>query len=196
MRKLLFPDMETAPNITLTDKGSCFETVWEDGTSLDQNEYDLSSLEFICEDLPAGEMTDYAVSDLGCPVVSARLKRFLDDAGIDNLQYFPVTILETSESAPKLDYFAVNVLGLVTCIDTNESEFKGRIVDGEVKGIRRISKLVLKEELPEHLNIYRVRLFRRLIIISEKLVQLLSNESFTGIKLVAPERWDGFAGEK
>ena len=36
MRMLLFPDIETAPNITLTDKGTCFETVWEDGTSIDQ----------------------------------------------------------------------------------------------------------------------------------------------------------------
>jgi len=141
-------------------------------------------------------MTDYALSDLGCPVVSTRLKHFLDDAEIDNIQYIPVSILESSETDAKSGYFAINVLGLVSCIDTNVSEFKGRIVDGEVKGIRRISKLVLKETLTEHLNVYRVRLFRRLIMISEKLVQTLSNESFTGLKLVAPERWDGGTGEK
>ena len=133
---------------------------------------------------------------LGCPVISARLKNFFDDAGIDNIQYFPVTILENSDSIPKSDYFAMNVLGLVSCIDLNESEFKGRIVEGEVKGIRRISKLVLTEDLPEHLNIFRVRLFRRLIVISEKLVQSFTKEGFTGIKLVAPDRWDGFTGEK
>jgi len=47
MRKLLFPDVETAPNITLTEQSSCFETIWEDGALIDQKEYDLSRLEFV-----------------------------------------------------------------------------------------------------------------------------------------------------
>ncbi len=29
MQKLLFPDIETAPNITLSDNASCCETIWE-----------------------------------------------------------------------------------------------------------------------------------------------------------------------
>ena len=36
--------------------------IWEDGVKIDSKEYDLSNLEFICETLPSGTMTDYAVS--------------------------------------------------------------------------------------------------------------------------------------
>jgi len=73
MQKLLFPDTKKAPVITLSDNGSCFDTIWQDGEAIDTNEYDLSRLEFLCENLPSGRMTDFAISDMGCPVVSQSL---------------------------------------------------------------------------------------------------------------------------
>jgi hypothetical protein len=82
---LLCPDMEVSPSITLTENGSCFEAVWETGAAIDKTKYDLSRLEFICETLPAGKFPDFAISDMSCPVVSARLKQLLDTNGVDNI---------------------------------------------------------------------------------------------------------------
>ncbi len=88
MQKLLFPNVEVAPNITMNVNASCFETIWEDGAVIDTLEYDLSRLEFICEKLPCGKMTDFAVSDMGCPIVSQRLKDTFEDYGIDNITFY------------------------------------------------------------------------------------------------------------
>ncbi len=196
MQKLLFPDSETAPNITLSDNGSCFETIWEDGTFINTQEHDLSRLEFICEDLPSGEMTEFAVSDMGCLIVSQRLKNAFVKYGINNIDFFPATIIERTGEQPKAGFYAANIIGLVACINTDESEFRGRVVDGELKGIRRITKLVLDNPEPIASYIYRVYLFRRLIVLSGNALKLFGENNFSGVKIVEPSRWDGFAGEK
>ena len=84
---LLCADTETSPDITLTEHGTCFDTIWEDGHVINQTDCDLSRLEFICETLPGGMFPDYAVSDMGCPVVSEKLKYLLQTSGIDNIEY-------------------------------------------------------------------------------------------------------------
>jgi len=36
---LLCPDIEISPSITLTENGSCFETIWEDGGLIIQDKF-------------------------------------------------------------------------------------------------------------------------------------------------------------
>jgi len=84
MKKLvLCPDVNTFPDMTLGDNGSCDEMIWEDGLIIDPAEYDLSRLEFICEN--SGVMTDYSVTDMGCSIESERLKTFFENNGVDNI---------------------------------------------------------------------------------------------------------------
>ena len=160
MQMFLCPDLEVSPSITLTDNGSCFETIWEDGAKIETKEHDLTRLEFSCENLPAGKFPDFAISDLGCPVVSERLKTALLAQGVDNIDYYPATIIEHKDQSPAGGYYAANILGLVDCIDTDKSEFEGIVIDGEVKGIQMFDKLILKNQSINFGKIYRVRFFR------------------------------------
>jgi len=195
MQKLLFPDLNSAPLLTSTDKGSCFECIWEDGVIIDTASYDLSNLEFICETLSINKMTDLAATDTGCIVISERLKAALLENGIDNLDYYPASIIERVGGTPKKGFYAVNILGLVECIDTKRSEFKGRTIDGQLRGIRRIHKLFLNTPPPTENYIYRAKFFRRLIVITDVLITLFESNEFSGVKLVEPSLWDGFSGE-
>ena len=195
MQKLLFPDLDSAPFLTSTDKGSCFESIWEDGVIIDTASYDLSNLEFICETLPINKITDFSVTDTGCIVISDRLKTALLESGVDNLDYYPASILERIRGTPKKGFYAVNILGLVKCIDIERSEFKGRIIDGELRGIRRIHKLFLNTPPSTDNDIYRAKFFRRLIVITDVLIRLFESNEFSGVKLVDPSLWDGFSGE-
>ena len=193
---VLCPDMEVSPSITLTENGSCFETVWEDGGAIDQTNYDLSRLEFICETLPAGRFPDFAISDMGCPVVSEQLKNLLDANGVDNIDYFPATIIEKKGQAPQAGYYAANIIGLVDCIDKENSEFRGYEEEGELKGIFSIRKLSLLDNIVAPSYVYRVHLFWRIIIILEPFKKIFEEARTTGVKLIAPENWDGYYGEK
>lgn len=195
-KMLLCSDTETSPDITLTGNGSCFELIWGTGHFIDISEYDLSRLEFICESLPIGYFPDFAVSDLGCVVVSERLRNLLTNNGIDNIEYFPATIVERKSESSKPGFFAANIIGLVDCINTDKSEFRGNVVDGEVKAIFRMRSLVLKELEVDIGYIYRPLKFRRLIIIEDRFEKILEDSGIVGTKFILPERWDGFNGEK
>lgn len=195
MKRLLCPDTLVSPSLTLTDKGSCFDSIWQYGAPIDTNQYDVSRLEFICETLPSGAMMDFALSDTGCIVVSERLKTALDDQHIDNIDYYPSTIIERDGDTPKTGYFAANILGLVDTIDLDKSEYRGKKRDGELRAITRIEKLVLKETETSHSSIYRVYMFRRLIVIEEKLCAFFTKNAVPGVRLVDPEKWDGIYGE-
>ena len=55
---------------------------------------------------------DFAGSDTGVPILSPDFRRFLDEHGVDNVQYFPCT-LSDPVSDDRRDYLAANVIGLI-----------------------------------------------------------------------------------
>lgn len=177
-KMLLCPDTNMSPNITYSDNSSCHDMIWERGSLIEKGEYDLSRLEFVCEDLPANHFPDFAISDLGCPVVSKRLKEFFDQQKVKNIEYFPATVIEKQGMPPKEGYFAINIIGLVNCIDMEESDIEGDEEDGELVAIDYINKLVLTENSAG--EIYRAYLFRRLIVVEEPLFTRLKIKNLKG----------------
>lgn len=198
MDKLIFcPNTKTSPSMRLSDHGSCNEMIWENGQLLDPNKYDFSRLEFICERLKSGEMTDYAVTDMGCSVISERLKKFFESTGIDNIQYFPASVIVRDGESPKSGYYAANIIGLVDCIDRDASEMRARRdKNGELNIITRISKLVLKSVETDCGYLYRAFPFTRLILIDSLFKEKFLSAGFSGIRFIDPERWDGQNGER
>ncbi len=193
-KKLLFPDLDTSPSLTGTENCSCFELIWETGSPIQQDDYDLSRLEFICESLPTGKLTEFAVTDTGCLIVSEELKSFLDSQGVDNIDYYPATVIEKPGTDPKHGYFACNILGMVNCIDFDKSDLDVEMEDGEVLFIDEVNTLVLN---PKNYGlIYRLYYYERVIVLEDSLALSLASKGFSGMKIIAPENWDGFAGEK
>ncbi len=181
----------------LSDHGSCDEMIWENGHYLDPNMYDFSRLEFVCEKLKSGGMTDYALTDMGCSIMSERLKVFFESNGVNNIQYFPASVIERDGELAKDGYYAANFIGLVDCIDRDASEMRAmRDKNGELNIITRISKLVLKKTAQSEGYIYRAYPFTRLILIDSSFKEKIESAGITGIRLVEPENWDGQNGEK
>ncbi len=191
--RLIFPDLENSPALTGSDNCSCHEHIWQDGHIINLNDYDLSNLEFVCETLPEFGMTDFVVTDLGCPIVSSRLKDILEVAA-DNINYYPARIIERVGEPPLTGYFAANIIGMIDCIDFEKSELEVEEEDGEIIDIDDVETLVLKEQ--GFARIYRMHLFERVIVADEKLSDMLISSNISGMKLVEPEKWDGFVGEK
>jgi len=193
---ILCPNTDVSPDIRLSDNGSCNEMIWENGHLINAEEYDLSQLEFICERLSSGGMTDYAVTDMGCSIVSERFKKFLENQGIDNIDYYKATVIEREGEQPKEGYYAANIIGLVDCIDRDASVMRARRdKNGELNLISRIDKLVLKDSVPNYGIIFRAYPFTRLVLIDENLKEEFEKSTITGVRLIIPERWDGINGE-
>lgn len=194
MNKLLvFPDIKTSPSLTPTHSCSCKNAIWEEGRILGTDEYDFSNLEFICETLPSGKMTDFAASDTGAPIISGQLKAVFEEMRLP-FQYFPVKILEKNGAQPILNYYAINIVGLINSIDIDASEMEVEEEDGELVDIIEVETLVLKD-IPVA-EVYRLYLFERVIVVQGQLADKLLDLNVSGMKLIAPERWDGIASEK
>ncbi len=167
--------------------------IWEDGLIIDHAKYDLSRLEFVCEN--SGVMTDYAVTDMGCSLVSERLKTFFESNGIDNVQYFPATVIERVGEKPKGGYYAANFIGLLDCIDREASEMNAEEDEnGELNIIFSIDKLVLKDTEDDRF-LSRACSFSRLILIDDSFIEKFNGSQITGLRLIEPEWWDGINGD-
>src|SRR5690606_25529408 len=161
---ILCPDQAESPEITIHDNGSCPGMIWEDGKPINMNENNLSQLQFICETLPEGYFPDYAVSDMGCSVVSTRLKILLESLGINNIQYFPASVVEREGKSPRQGYYAANIIGLLDCIDLDASEMNAKEDhNGKRSIIYSIDKHVLKTNTVEDYALCRPNQFTRLI---------------------------------
>ncbi|HWV15057.1 MAG TPA: DUF1629 domain-containing protein [Cellvibrio sp.] len=57
------------------------------------------------------------------PVMSQRLLSLLEQAGVDNLQKFPILVKSEVNGTIWDGYFAVNVVGVVQCADLPKSEY-------------------------------------------------------------------------
>ena len=68
--------------------------------------------------------------------------------------------------------------------------YDATVIDGVVKGISLVEKLVIKDSDVFHGDIYRVHLLRRMIMIEDKLISFFTENPVPGIKLVDPEKWD------
>jgi len=171
MRKLLlFPDIETSPSLTATPNCTCIESIWQEGRMFSPSEYNFSNLEFKCETLPNGEMTDFSTTDLGAPIVSEKLKKLLDSLKVQ-LQYFPVNIIEKEAAQPSQGYYAINIVGLVNCIDFYASDLEVEEEDGEIVDIIDVGTVVLKDQ--NFGEIYRIFMFERVIVIEGYLAEKL-----------------------
>lgn len=190
---LLFPDIETSPSLTATTNCTCVEPIWQEGRMLSHSEYNFTNLEFRCETLPNGEMTDFSATDLGAPIVSEKLKNMLDSLNIQ-LQYFPVRVIEKEGAQPIQGFYAINIIGLVNCIDFDASDLEIEEDDGEIADIVDVRTIILKNQ--DFGDIYRLYMFERVIIIEGHLAKKLHELNISGMKLVEPEKWDGIASEK
>jgi hypothetical protein len=100
-----------------------------------------------------GELLDYVWVTLSGIVISGRFRNLLDALGVNNIQYFPIRILNdvTKEAHP--DYYVANVVGRIACLDFETSKLTHRVA--LPNKIRSIEEMHLIEA-----NIYGQAIFR------------------------------------
>lgn len=55
--------------------------------------------------------------------MSKRYLELLQHAGVDNFQIFPIIIKSEEDGAVGDDYFGVNILGLILCVNLSKSTY-------------------------------------------------------------------------
>ena len=72
-------------------------------------------------------------------VMSERLANALTNAGVDNIDYYPV-ILTNKESGQTYSYLAYNIIGLVSATTIESFSFSGLVIHSQVRSIHDLSQ--------------------------------------------------------
>jgi hypothetical protein len=124
-------------------------------------------------------------------VVSGRLKEQIaaaDSAG--QIEFLPVTILNHKGRVASEDYFFLNPVGSVDCIDIEKSGVEWNDIDDTV--ISSFEQLVLKEDaVPPGVALFRPLHGTKTILVSRSLADRLETDGLTGLYFVEPDEYQG-----
>lgn len=121
------------------------------------------------EDFAAGRLPTF----YDTPALIAR-KTFhaaLVEAGVSNLEVFPVRIRDETRKKVINDYVLLNVIGLVSCADIDRSEYGN--LGGDEDPLLVIDKLVIKTDRANGLDMFLVMEDPQFVVISERICKQL-----------------------
>jgi len=189
MYSVLCANSNQTASLILTEDSSCQEPIWQSGALIDNSEYDLSDLCFKAETPHVVPFPDFSQDGHGCPIISEKLLQLLITYGVDNLSYYPAKIITADQLLIEHSYYAVNVVGLVSCLDRENSiyeEFRGKVDN--------LEELVIDNNKAGNHLIFRLEEVPRIILIHEKFDQVFSDNKVIGVQLIPPKLWDCFDG--
>ena len=115
------------------------------------------------------------------PIGSTRLKEALTRAGVDNIEYYPVPIVDLSGQTVQ-GHYAMNIIGRLTCIDRAKSAL---VTDGGQ--IVRIKSLTLDTQKIHGAKVFRLHEYPEITIVSSDVADALHEMS--GVLLLPAQGW-------
>jgi hypothetical protein len=130
----------------------------------------------------------------GFVVISARAREFLNDKGVgkpEKIEFLPIKIINHKGRLEAAEYFIVNPLDVIDCVDREASETKAEVLDKKM--IRACERLVLRENvIPADLKIFRLGFWSGRIILRRELADSMKAAGLTMMKFFEPEDYEGF----
>jgi hypothetical protein len=117
---------------------------------------------------------------------SNKVKTCLDNCGIDNIDYFPVNLMDTKTSTINKDYWFANICGRISCLDVANSDTKK-----SAAGRFKLKSFCIDETLTNGAEIFRLHERGRLVIIHERIQKELEKVGLNGVILENTRNYDG-----
>ena len=118
---------------------------------------------------------------LKIPVFSEAFVNLVRKAGGDNLQVFPAKIINSEQSLEWDKYYAVNVLGLLSCVDMDKSEYTVIDQGGDVfPPLVKFHEIVIEEERTLGQKIFRLAESPTDLVIHEDILSAIDAEPQQG----------------
>lgn len=135
----------------------------------------------------AGRMTDHiTLAETTGLVMSNHCLKILNNEHNLNIQSYKFNIVDIKTNKTDNSYSLVNILDLIDCIDTKNSELKYF----ESGNIKRITKLVIDENLiPSNQKIFRLSKRKNLIFVHESIKDTIKQNGLTGFVFYKSEEY-------
>ena len=136
------------------------------------------------------KLLDIVNNVLDVLIVSGRVKAVCDAAGVENVEYLPVTILDHRGGVAGKDYFIANVLGSEPVIDMQKSDYVTSSLDeSEILSIDNL--VVDADSVAADAKLFRAATLKTLFFIRQDLLEALLSNRISGLKTYPADGWDG-----
>jgi len=110
-------------------------------------------------------------------------------AGVDNIDVYDSIIRDTDKNIDYDDYMAVNIIGLVSCTDPEETEYysenPSRLVDADIESLK------IDESKTSDLLMFRLAECVSGVVVHEKIKTAVDKAGFENMIFYDPKDWVG-----
>lgn len=162
-----------------------------------KNSIDKSDLEK-CEkqQIPLNERVVYTVDKfdnyldeydilptIGVPLISYKLKKIIRELNINDCQFIPATIEDISTNKVNKNFFALNILNCIDCLDKEKSEIKP-LMKSFPNGPIKVISLFFKNNALEGHSIVRMLESKSTIIVNSIFLEICKKSKIKGVQFI------------
>ena len=118
-------------------------------------------------------------------IMSNAMREAFEGYGINNIDYFKSTLINPTDGTEHTDFWLGNVLGLVSCVDEENSNYKN------AGGRHVLRGFAVDEKVAQEQALFRLKENSRLILISTNLQEHLQQSGLVGIYFQDTQAFDG-----
>lgn len=138
-------------------------------------------------DLGNGRLPD--LCDVPIPVMSRRLMKVLQDAGVSNIDYFDAVITDQSTGTEHVTHVAYNIVGVISASDLERTRFwagnSSRLIDADIESA------AIDPEKAKGAVLFRLAESVNGIVVHTSLKQRIPAAIFPSLVFELPEDWIG-----
>lgn len=123
------------------------------------------------------------------PLIRREIGNALGEAGVDNVDYYPVEVFNTQTGECCNDYLAINIVGVVRAADMQKSKAVAHNAQGLVSV--DFDSLALDESSIRDLKLFRLAECVTGIVIRDDVKQYLESLGGFGLVFADPMEWSG-----
>ena len=123
------------------------------------------------------------------PLVSDRLKTIFEKLKIDNIEYYPVKLIDSDKKEIGTKYWLANVIGLIECIDESKSDTEIHPIS---ENLFIKTFFAIDEEKAHGQKLFRLREEKTFIIIHETVKEQLEPLNLVGVEIINTKKYKGY----
>lgn len=161
--------------------------MWEDGLplELDEREGIPDPIEIDFDVFRGYTGPPKELEDLGICIMSERLHSAVVSSGVDNIDFFPAVLTNTS-TGEKYRYYAYKLVGLVSLMDSSQSEYE-TYRNSEPVMDTTIHSFVPDESKPHGLLMFRMAESLTAIVVHESVKKVIEAAGIDTVEFIKPE---------
>jgi len=120
---------------------------------------------------------------IGASLISYKLKKIIKELNINDCQFIPVIIEDTSTNEVNENFFALNILNCIDCLDEEKSKIKPLMKSFPNGPIKVISLFFKDNELEGH-SIVRMLESKSTIVVNSIFLEICKESKIKGVQFI------------